>query len=83
MFASSVLSQQSGPLRSSVSSSEYAFNLDQNPGIAIFTLISSQLLGYGFAGLLQDVLVKPTKCFWPTTSMFSICNRTLIAELSV
>jgi len=23
------------------------------------------LIGYGYAGLLQDVLVKPTKCFWP------------------
>ena len=40
----------------------------QNPGVAIFTLIGSQLLGYGFAGLLQDILVKPTKCFWPTNS---------------
>lgn len=38
-----------------------------NAGVAIFTLISSQLLGYGFAGLLADVLVKPTKCFWPAT----------------
>ncbi|KAI0707763.1 OPT oligopeptide transporter [Earliella scabrosa] len=38
-----------------------------NPGLAIFTLIGSQLLGYGYAGLLQDMLVKPTKCFWPTT----------------
>lgn len=38
-----------------------------NPGIAIFTLLGSQLIGYGFAGLLSDVLVKPTKCFWPAT----------------
>ena len=41
-----------------------------NAGLAIFTLIGSQLLGYGYAGLLQDLLVKPTKCFWPTTSAF-------------
>jgi hypothetical protein len=40
----------------------------QNPGVAIFTLIGSQLLGYGFAGLLSDILVKPTKCFWPANS---------------
>lgn len=40
----------------------------QNAGLAIFTLIGSQLLGYGYAGLLQDLLVKPTKCFWPSTS---------------
>ncbi|KAH9945802.1 OPT oligopeptide transporter [Epithele typhae] len=36
-----------------------------NAGLAIFTLIGSQLIGYGFAGLLQDMLVRPTKCFWP------------------
>ncbi|PSR83036.1 hypothetical protein PHLCEN_2v5840 [Hermanssonia centrifuga] len=39
----------------------------KNPGLAIFTCIGSQLIGYGFAGLLQDILVKPTKCFWPFT----------------
>lgn len=44
------------------------YNNKMNPGIAIFTLIGSQLLGYGFAGLLQDILVKPTKCFWPADS---------------
>ena len=44
------------------------YNNKMNPGIAIFTLIGSQLLGYGFAGLLQDILVKPTKCFWPINS---------------
>ncbi|KAH9934458.1 OPT oligopeptide transporter [Epithele typhae] len=38
-----------------------------NAGLAIFILIGSQLLGYGFAGLLQDMLVRPTKCFWPAT----------------
>lgn len=43
-------------------------SLPQNPGLAIFTLIGSQLLGYGYAGLLQDMLVKPTKCFWPAQS---------------
>ena len=42
-----------------------------NAGLAIFTLIGSQLLGYGYAGLLQDLLVKPTKCFWPTTSAYA------------
>ncbi|OBZ65661.1 Oligopeptide transporter 3 [Grifola frondosa] len=43
------------------------YNNQMNGGLAIFTLIGSQLLGYGYAGLLQDILVKPTKCFWPTT----------------
>ncbi|KAI0345292.1 OPT oligopeptide transporter [Trametopsis cervina] len=48
-----------------ISVQDLYYNNKMNPGIAIFTLIGSQLLGYGFAGLLADILVKPTKCFWP------------------
>ncbi|KAH9931204.1 OPT oligopeptide transporter [Amylocystis lapponica] len=48
-----------------ISVQELYYNNNMNPGVAIFTLIGSQLIGYGYAGLLQDVLVKPTKCFWP------------------
>ncbi|KAH9949944.1 OPT oligopeptide transporter [Amylocystis lapponica] len=48
-----------------ISVQELYYNNKMNPGVAIFTLIGSQLIGYGYAGLLQDVLVKPTKCFWP------------------
>ncbi|KAJ3488990.1 hypothetical protein NLI96_g2467 [Meripilus lineatus] len=48
-----------------ISVQDLYYNNKMNAGIAIFTLIGSQLLGYGYAGLLQDVLVKPTKCFWP------------------
>ncbi|THH31057.1 hypothetical protein EUX98_g3142 [Antrodiella citrinella] len=48
-----------------ISVQELYYNNEMNAGIAIFTLIGSQLLGYGYAGLLSDVLVKPTKCFWP------------------
>lgn len=36
-----------------------------NPAIAIFMLCSSQLLGYGFAGVLREFLVFPTACWWP------------------
>lgn len=36
-----------------------------NPGVAIFTLLSSQLIGYAFAGLLVESLVYPSICFWP------------------
>ncbi|EJF61684.1 OPT oligopeptide transporter [Dichomitus squalens LYAD-421 SS1] len=50
-----------------ISVQDLYYNRTLNPGLAIFTLIGSQLLGYGYAGLLQDMLVKPTKCFWPTT----------------
>lgn len=31
----------------------------------IFVTLSSQLIGYGMAGLLRDVLVYPTKLLWP------------------
>ncbi|KAI0811002.1 OPT oligopeptide transporter [Irpex lacteus] len=48
-----------------ISVQDLYYNNKMNAGIAIFTLIGSQLLGYGFAGLLSDILVKPTKCFWP------------------
>ncbi|KAI0364037.1 OPT oligopeptide transporter [Pilatotrama ljubarskyi] len=50
-----------------ISVQDLYYNNKLNAGLAIFTLIGSQLLGYGYAGLLQDMLVKPTKCFWPST----------------
>ena len=31
----------------------------------VFIVLSSQLLGYGIAGLLRDVLVYPTRMLWP------------------
>ncbi|EJD55165.1 OPT superfamily oligopeptide transporter [Auricularia subglabra TFB-10046 SS5] len=37
-----------------------------NPATAIFMLCSSQLLGYGFAGVLREYLVYPTVCWWPS-----------------
>ncbi|KAH9833309.1 OPT oligopeptide transporter [Rhodofomes roseus] len=46
---------------------ELFYNHTMDAGVAIFTLLASQLVGYGFAGLLQDVLVRPTKCFWPAS----------------
>lgn len=41
------------------------YDMDPNPGAAVFLVISSQLLGYGIAGLLRKVLVRPTKMLWP------------------
>ncbi|KIW00506.1 OPT family small oligopeptide transporter [Verruconis gallopava] len=32
---------------------------------AVFITLSSQLIGYGVAGLLRDVLVYPSKMLWP------------------
>ncbi|KAJ7925954.1 OPT oligopeptide transporter [Mycena leptocephala] len=46
----------------------YGFNL--NPAIAIFTLLGSQLLGYGLAGMLRSILVYPTYCVFPNLVIF-------------
>lgn len=37
------------------------YNMDPNAGAAIFLVISSQLLGFGIAGLLRSILVQPTR----------------------
>lgn len=37
------------------------YNQDPNPAASIFLVISSQLLGFGIAGLLRSVLVQPTR----------------------
>ena len=41
------------------------YGMDPSPAAAIFLVISSQLIGYGFAGLLRRILVWPTKMLWP------------------
>lgn len=41
------------------------YDTDPQPGAAVFLVISSQLLGYGIAGLLREVLVQPSKMLWP------------------
>ncbi|PWY87384.1 OPT superfamily oligopeptide transporter [Aspergillus heteromorphus CBS 117.55] len=38
-----------------------------NHAAAVFIVLSSQLIGFGIAGLLRDVLVRPTKMIWPMT----------------
>ncbi|EIM86127.1 OPT oligopeptide transporter [Stereum hirsutum FP-91666 SS1] len=52
-----------------ISVQDLYYNNKVNPGIAIFTLLASQLIGYGFAGLLQEALVYPSICFWPANIM--------------
>jgi OPT family oligopeptide transporter len=41
------------------------YNSTPNAAASVFLVISSQLLGYGIAGLLRSVLVWPTKVLWP------------------
>ncbi|CDZ98289.1 Sexual differentiation process protein ISP4 [Phaffia rhodozyma] len=48
-----------------ISVQDLYYNNKMNPGVAIFTLLGSQLLGFGYAGLLQEALVYPTICLWP------------------
>lgn len=50
-----------------ISVQDLYYNNEVNPGIAIFTLLASQLVGYAFAGLLQEALVYPSIAYWPTT----------------
>lgn len=41
------------------------YNIIPNTVVAILLLLSSQLLGYGMAGVLRKSLVYPTKMLWP------------------
>lgn len=42
------------------------YNVVPNAVVAILLLLSSQLLGYGMAGVLRKSLVYPTKMLWPS-----------------
>ncbi|KAF5391956.1 hypothetical protein D9757_003239 [Collybiopsis confluens] len=49
-----------------ISVQDLYYNNKLNPGVAIFTLLASQLVGYSFAGLLTEALVYPSITFWPS-----------------
>ncbi|PIL27341.1 transporter [Ganoderma sinense ZZ0214-1] len=42
------------------------YNIKLNPALAIFQIFASQMIGYGIAGLLRNLLVYPTYAFYPT-----------------
>jgi OPT family oligopeptide transporter len=50
-----------------ISVQELFYDNEMNGGIAIFTLLASQLIGYGFAGLLIETTVFPSITYWPKT----------------
>lgn len=51
-----------------------------NSGVAILLLFSSQLLGYGMAGVLRKSLCYPTKMLWPSVLPLSSLIETLHRE---
>ncbi|KAJ3509706.1 hypothetical protein NLJ89_g5072 [Agrocybe chaxingu] len=42
------------------------YDLRLNSAVAIFSIFSTQMIGYGFAGILRTFLVYPTYAFYPT-----------------
>ncbi|EKG15979.1 Oligopeptide transporter OPT superfamily [Macrophomina phaseolina MS6] len=50
-----------------------------SPALSILVVISSQCIGYGFAGLFRRALVYPVKMFWPVllpiTSLLEMLHR--------
>jgi OPT family oligopeptide transporter len=53
------------------------YDVVPNTAVAILLLFSSQLLGYGMAGVLRKSLVYPTKMLWPTILPLSSLVETL------
>lgn len=42
------------------------YNIQLNAAVAIFQIFATQMLGYGVAGILRNLLVYPTYAFYPT-----------------
>ncbi|KAF5365456.1 hypothetical protein D9758_010828 [Tetrapyrgos nigripes] len=60
-------------------SQDLYYHIRPNAGVGIFTLIASQLIGYGMAGVMRDVLVYPTFAVYPqlmpTVQLFDALHR--------
>ena len=53
------------------------YSASPNAGASIFLLFSSQLLGYGIAGLMRKTLVYPTKMLYPVNLPLNTLLETL------
>ena len=42
------------------------YDVKLNAAVAIFQIFASQMIGYGIAGVLRELLVYPTYAFYPT-----------------
>lgn len=64
-----------GPL----SAMELYFDRKVNAGWGILFLLSSQMIGYGFAGIFRDILVRPPKIYYPgilpNVALFNAMHR--------
>jgi OPT family oligopeptide transporter len=58
------------------------YNIVPNTFVAILLLLSSQLLGYGMAGVLRKSLVYPTKMLWPSILPLNSLIETLHRDKS-
>lgn len=56
------------------------YNVVPDSVVAVLLLFSSQLLGYGMAGVLRKSLVYPTKMLWPSVLPLSSLIETLHRE---
>ncbi|KZT11109.1 OPT oligopeptide transporter [Laetiporus sulphureus 93-53] len=60
-------------------SDDLFYGITINPGDAIFTLLASQLIGYGFAGMFRAFLVYPTVMLYPSdliyVNLFDVLHR--------
>ncbi|KZT74165.1 OPT superfamily oligopeptide transporter [Daedalea quercina L-15889] len=60
-------------------SDDLFYGITVNSGNAIFTLLASQLIGYGFAGMFRAFLVYPTTMLYPQTliyvNLFDVLHR--------
>ncbi|PCH41996.1 peptide transporter MTD1 [Wolfiporia cocos MD-104 SS10] len=60
-------------------SDDLFYNITVNSGNAIFTLLASQLVGYGFAGMFRAFLVYPTIMLYPQNliyvNLFDVLHR--------
>nr|XP_001400241.2 hypothetical protein ANI_1_3030024 [Aspergillus niger CBS 513.88] len=64
-----------GPL----SAIELYYGEKLNAGWSMFFLLASQMIGYGFAGLFRDILVRPPKMYYPgvlpNVALFNAMHR--------
>ena len=58
------------------------YNTFPNAGASIFLLFSSQLLGYGIAGLMRRTLIYPTKMLYPVNLPLNTLLETLHRDKS-